>query len=164
VTVPTALHYFDLENFYTAVKHVLRKPGGVIAAWSYGRFYVTPEVDKVVEEWHRLLRPYWAPGAELAVEDQYRTIPFLFEPVGAQAGNGKVEAEFLQMQKQMTLDDYLVLWDSQSFVHLARDQGVHVLNEDAVESLRKAWGVMEARTVTWPISLLVGTVASVPAN
>ncbi|CAM6086462.1 unnamed protein product [Calypogeia fissa] len=50
VTVAQAMHWFDLEKFYSVVKHVLRKPGGVVAAWCYGNPNVTPEVDKVIYE------------------------------------------------------------------------------------------------------------------
>ncbi|KAJ6413700.1 hypothetical protein OIU84_006497 [Salix udensis] len=35
VIAATAVHWFDLEKFYPVVKRVLKKPGGVVAVWSY---------------------------------------------------------------------------------------------------------------------------------
>lgn len=156
VTVATALHYFDIENFYPIVKKVLRKPGGVFAAWTYAKHQVSPEIDKLTEEWHEVLKNDWGPGAERALSG-YRTLPFPFDPVDGE--KGKVQLEFLNVEKPMNLEQFLVLWKSQSFVQRGRDRGVDVLDEDGVKALKKAWGSEDVRTVTFPVSLLIGTVS-----
>lgn len=70
VTVATALHWFDHDKFYPIVKHLLRKPGGVFAAWTYSgqTVRVSPEFD---EELHRLdekVHAYRSPKAGLGIQ------------------------------------------------------------------------------------------------
>ncbi|CAM6129986.1 unnamed protein product [Calypogeia fissa] len=161
VTVATALHYFDLEKFFPIVKHLLRKPGGVFAAWTYSIHNVSPQIDELTVEWHKLLKQYWGPGAEYAFEE-YRTIPFPFEPVAAQ--EGRVEPEFFNMEKSMTLDNFWELWKSASFVQTAREHGFDILTEERVKATTKAWGSEEVRIVTFPTALLIGTVSPASEN
>ena len=47
VCVAQALHWFDLESFWPAVKRVL-KPGGVFAAWGYTWPHVSPAIDSFI--------------------------------------------------------------------------------------------------------------------
>src|SRR5262245_39021373 len=62
VVVATAVHWFDLEKFFREVDRVL-KPDGVLAVWSYGYFYIEPEIDAMIRT--ELLKPidrFWASG------------------------------------------------------------------------------------------------------
>ncbi|MCB9755870.1 MAG: class I SAM-dependent methyltransferase [Myxococcales bacterium] len=81
VTVAAALHWFELSSFYAEVRRVVR-PGGVLAAWTYGVSVETsPAVDAIVDEYAReLLGPYWAPQLE-HVRERYRGLPFPFAPI-----------------------------------------------------------------------------------
>ncbi len=47
ILVAQALHWFDFERFYTEVRRVAR-PGGVLAALSYGELQVSGAPDAVV--------------------------------------------------------------------------------------------------------------------
>eukprot|EP00249_Psilotum_nudum_P014697 c24953_g1_i1 orf=215-802(+) len=75
VTVAQALHWFDLESFYPQVKRLLRKPGGVFAAWCYIKPIINPAVDSVFGEYYTSLLPYWEPARQL-VDDEYRPLFF----------------------------------------------------------------------------------------
>jgi SAM-dependent methyltransferase len=80
ISVATALHWFDRPRFYQEARRVL-KPRGVLAVYGYCWFYVSPEIDAVVDEC--LLQPIverWAPQNELAWSG-YRTIEFPFAEI-----------------------------------------------------------------------------------
>src|SRR5690606_15808709 len=69
---------FDLDRFYAEAKRVLR-PGGVVAAWTYGVATVDGvAVDRLAADFYRRLDPWWPPERTL-VEDGYRTVRFPFE-------------------------------------------------------------------------------------
>ncbi|XAR62382.1 Trans-aconitate 3-methyltransferase [Bertholletia excelsa] len=52
VTVATAVHWFDLPQFYSIVTRLLRKPGGLIAVWGYNDIVVNPKLDAVMKRFH----------------------------------------------------------------------------------------------------------------
>ncbi|HEX8217525.1 MAG TPA: methyltransferase domain-containing protein [Allosphingosinicella sp.] len=75
VLAAQSLHWFDLDGFYAEASRVL-KPGGVLAAIGYDWMYVSPEIDRGINE--RLLprlAPFWAPQNALLWAG-YRSIPF----------------------------------------------------------------------------------------
>lgn len=158
VTVAQALHWFDLDVFYAHVRHVLRKPGGVIAAWSYRLPTVTPAVDAALADFYRITDPYWAPQRKL-VDQGYATVPFPFRPV-LEDGRG-VSAPIYDFftEHSWALGDYLRYLSSWSAVQTALDQGVALLSDDVVQAFARAWGDPEERqTVKSPIALLLGKV------
>lgn len=154
VTVAQALHWFDLENFYGHVKHVLRKPGGIFAAWCYTEPCVSSEVDKIFWEYYKESGPYWDP-ARAHVDDEYRSLSFPFEPVLGLKGTEPIRFD---SKKEMTVDAYLTYLGSMSVLQCARHKGVELLPESRKNALREAWGE-GVRTVTYPVFLRVGTVA-----
>ena len=80
VLAAQALHWFDLDLFYSEAKRVLRA-GGVLAAIGYGWFYVDPVVDEIVgRTLLKCLEPMWAPGNWLLING-YRTIAMPGEEV-----------------------------------------------------------------------------------
>lgn len=82
VTVASALHWFDLDSFYTEVQRVVR-PGGVLAAWSYHVGYVEPPFDELFLRFYQdVLYDYFAPGARL-VDDRYENIMLPREAIDA---------------------------------------------------------------------------------
>lgn len=146
VTVGQALHWFDFPAFYAEVARVL-KPGGVLAAWSYGLMQVSPAIDAAV--W-RLYEPitgaYWPPERRY-VEAQYRTLPFpcaeITPPPFAMAAPWTLEQ----------LMGYLGTWSAVQRYRQAtgRDPLALIADELAV-----AWGEADTRQVVWPLSLRVG--------
>jgi ubiquinone/menaquinone biosynthesis C-methylase UbiE len=73
ITVATAVHWFDPEQFHREVERVL-KPGGVLAVWTYGYFQIEPEIDQVIRrELLDPIDPFWA-SANRQVLNGYRDL------------------------------------------------------------------------------------------
>jgi SAM-dependent methyltransferase len=146
VTVAQALHWFDLERFYPAVRRLLA-PDGVIAAWGYGLMHISPAVDAVVADYyHNIVGRCWPPD-RAHIENRYLTLSFPFQEIAA--------PEF-SMTADWTLDmllGYLDTWSATRRYLAAHDR--HPLDQ-VVAALRDAWGDAEQRTVTWPLFLRVG--------
>ena len=65
IVAATAIHWFDLDEFYTEVKRVIR-PGGVLAAWTYHVGHVSPPLDSILWPFYRdVVGPYFAPGVRM---------------------------------------------------------------------------------------------------
>jgi SAM-dependent methyltransferase len=76
VTVASAIHWFDLESFYSEVRRVMR-PGGVLAVWTYHVGHMEPPFDDLFARFYRnVLQPYFAPQVRL-VDERYEglTLP-----------------------------------------------------------------------------------------
>lgn len=85
VTVATALHWFAHDEFYREVRRVLR-PGGLIAAWSYGpRLDIHERIDAVILSFiDNELGPYWPPEFR-HLRSNYEELHFPFVPVSTDA-------------------------------------------------------------------------------
>ncbi|KAI5057274.1 hypothetical protein GOP47_0027289 [Adiantum capillus-veneris] len=153
VIVAQALHWFDLESFYANVKKVLKKPGGVLAAWCYTEPVVCEEVDKVFWDFYNQSGPYWDPARKL-VDDEYKSLHFPFEPIRTLDGTGPFRFE---SKKVMNVEAFLTYLGSMSVLQGARSKGVELLHESRKSAFRAAWGD-GVRTVTYPIHLRVGCV------
>ncbi len=149
VTVAQALHWFDLPRFWGEARRVLR-PGGALAAWSYGLFTVDPAVDAVIGDlWHRGVGAWWPPERAL-VDDGYRSIDLPF---------AEIDAPPFAMEHRWTLADvlnYLRTWSAVQ--RYLADRGTDPVTA-AEPALRDAWGDPTVeRLVTWPIAIRAGRV------
>lgn len=153
VTMAQALHWFDLDSIYPQIKHVLKKPGGVFAAWCYREPSVNPEVDAVFDEFYKESAPFWE-RARWIVDDEYESLPFPFEPVSGHNQTGPFRFE---APKEMQVHDFLTYMGSMSVMQCARKQGVELLPESRKEDFRAAWGD-GIRTATFPIFMRIGGV------
>lgn len=147
VTIAQALHWFDLPAFWREVREALA-PNGVVAAISYERLQVTPEVDAVVERLYAdVLGPWWPPERRL-VEERYRTVPFPFR---------EIEPPPFAMSASWSLDDltgYLATWSAARRYRESTGEDPVALVRPA---LAQAWGdAGVSRPVRWPIILRVG--------
>lgn len=148
VTVAQALHWFDLPAFYAEVRRAL-KPGGVIAAWTYG-VHVTEgdEVNAVVRHFYEhVVGPCWPPERR-HVENGYRELPFPFTRIAAPEFTMQVRWPLAQLL------GYLGSWSA-----TARYRKLN--GSDPLPALRQQllplWGdPAQARSVSWPLSLLAG--------
>ncbi|KAI8562415.1 hypothetical protein RHMOL_Rhmol03G0035700 [Rhododendron molle] len=166
VTIAAALHWFDLPSFYQQVKQVLKKPHGVIAAWTY----TIPEAndnyplanekfDALFRQFYADSQPYWDPARKLT-DDKYRGIDFPFEPVGDGA-NHTGPFEFTT-DWVMDLESFLTFIRSWSAYQTAKEKGVELLRDDVVESFKRAWSEdgVDQRVVKTPIYLRIGKVGN----
>jgi len=148
VTVAQALHWFDLPAFYAEVRRAL-KPGGVIAAWTYG-VHVTEgdDVNAVVRHFYEhVVGPCWPPERR-HVENGYRELPFPFSRIAAPEFTMQVRWPLAQLL------GYLGSWSA-----TARYRKLN--GSDPLPALRQQllplWGdPAQARSVSWPLSLLAG--------
>ncbi|MFP5212215.1 MAG: class I SAM-dependent methyltransferase [Acidobacteriota bacterium] len=149
VTVAQALHWFDFVRFYVEARRVL-KSDGAIAAWCYGLFRVSPEIDTIVQGFYtEIVGPFWPPERRF-IDERYESIPFPFKEISLPAFS--MEAAWTLRH----LRGYLHTWSS---VGKFRER----LGSDPLDSidgqLATAWGDPESsRTVIWPIHTRVGRI------
>jgi SAM-dependent methyltransferase len=148
VAVAQALHWFDHVRFYDEVRRVAA-PGGAIAAWSYRPPTIDGEVGATLDRlMFETLRDDWPPGRHF-VEENYRTIPFPFEPIAAPAP---------ALAREWTVDEILGYARSWSATARYIERG----GVDPVEAIepevRRAWGQPSRRAITWPLTMLAGRV------
>ena len=147
VTVAQAVHWFDLDAFWSEVRRVLR-PRGVIAVWCYGMLEIDADIDPLVDELYSgTVGPYWPPERRL-VEGGYRDLPFPFE---------EIVMPPMWMEHALTLPalaGYLGTW---SAVQRYRDASGGDPIAPLVASLAERWGPPDrARTARWPLGMRVG--------
>ncbi|KAH6769406.1 S-adenosyl-L-methionine-dependent methyltransferases superfamily protein [Perilla frutescens var. frutescens] len=136
ITVAQAIHWFDLPRFYSIVKRLLRKPGGVIAVWGYNDIEVNPKFDAAAKCWYETTIPYWNSKIS-SLNAGYQSLPFPFESVGLGSEGNPLS---LDIPKELSFEGYMRMVQSWSAVVAAKEQGVDLLSEEAVEELEAAWG------------------------
>ncbi len=147
VTVAQALHWFDIPAFFAEAHRVL-KPNGVIAIWAYNLLKISPEIDRLVENFYtETTGPFWPPE-RVIVEAGYRSIAFPF---------AEIDAPPFRMEARWTLEQllgYLRTWSATQKFLAAR--GFNPVNSLGQE-LRAVWDEAEkTRLVQWPLTLRVG--------
>jgi len=146
VAAAQAMHWFDFGRFHAECRRVL-VPGGVIAAWTYGKFRMDSRVDAEVERFYEdVIGSDWPPERRF-VEEGYRTLPFPWaeEPVP--------EFELVTDWDLEQLMGYIATW---SAVQRHRDR----TGTDPLPALRDAiavaWQEGGTRRLRWPLHLRVG--------
>jgi ubiquinone/menaquinone biosynthesis C-methylase UbiE len=148
ITVATAIHWFDLDKFYSECKRIMKK-GSVIAVWAYAwhdceNSEVTRLMQKIGQE---ILQNYWSPQPKL-VWAGYKTIAFPFDELEL--------SEFTQniSWNMNELIGYLLTWSaSQKYIEFHKK----LPTEEIYEDLLKAWGDPNTRLhFKCPLSLRIG--------
>lgn len=144
--VAQALHWFDVDAFYTAVRRVLR-PDGVVAVCAYGLHRITPPVDRVVDRlYNEIVGQYW-PAERRHIESGYSALPFPFR---------RITAPMFEIKADWTRDrllGYLRTWSaSERYRQERREDPVALIERDLAE----AWGSEVERDVSWPLTLRCG--------
>jgi len=144
VTAAQALHWFDLEKFYSEARRVL-KPDGIIAATAYKLATVSPSVDAVVNRYYSdVVGPYWPDERRLV--EKFEELPFGFT---------EMETPAFEMMAQWSVEQllgYLRTWSAtQRFTAAEKRDPLEQVERD----LRAAWGD-EERRVIWPLTVRVG--------
>jgi SAM-dependent methyltransferase len=146
IMVAQALHWFDLDRFYTEAQRVL-KPDGVLAASAYNLLHIEPAIDEVVNRYYdEVVGPFWPPERKLV--EQFSDLPFPFQ---------EIDPPKFEMTAHWNLDHllgYLRTWSStQRFIAA---KGSDPLKQ-IMEELRTAWGAPEqTRNIIWHLALRIG--------
>ncbi|MBT0663486.1 methyltransferase domain-containing protein [Geobacter pelophilus] len=149
IVAAQALHWFNLDLFYSEVRRVA-KPGGMVAAVSYGLLEVSPGVDRLIRKLHSdIVGQFWPPERR-HVDTGYAELEFPFE---------QLEPPRLTMKEHWTLKrltGYLGTWSAVRRYIAAN--GCDPLELIAKE-LEAAWGDPHVRrTVKWPLTVKAGRV------
>jgi SAM-dependent methyltransferase len=147
VTVAQALHWLDRPRFFAEAQRVLR-PDGIIAVFGYPWFYVSADIDALVDE--LLLQPvvrYWLPNRQL-LWDGYLTVEFPFE---------ELTPSRLAIYVDWNLEQLLGYYLTSSGPRAA----VQAIGKEfflrAQQRLAAAWGdPRRARQVVFPLALRLG--------
>jgi len=145
VVVAQALHWFDLQKFSRELDRILR-PGGILAAWSYGVHHLDEQCDEIVRHLYEdITGPYWPPERRI-VENHYVDIEMPYNTIPAPA---------FKLQKFWSIEQVLGYLRSWSGVQRYQND----LGSDPVllveEQLRQAFGDEAKRLVEWPLTLLI---------
>ncbi|MCB1745970.1 MAG: class I SAM-dependent methyltransferase [Gammaproteobacteria bacterium] len=145
LSVAQALHWFAGEAFYAEARRVVR-PGGRIAAWTYGLCRVTAAVDALIDTFYRdIVGPWWPPERRW-VEAAYAGLPWPF------AATRRYSDRMVTTWTPAHLLAYLGTW---SAVAACRRAGGGDPVADIAPALRAAWGGHGRREVRWPLTILV---------
>lgn len=149
VTAAQAAHWFDLPRFYDEVRRVARGPDSVIALISYAWHSVAPAIDEVVAPFALgTLTPFW-PKERKAVEDGYASLDFPF---------ARLEVPPLELAADWDCDAmlaYIRTWSAvAAFLRAGHDAELQAFEAD----VRRAWGAIGVRRVTWPLTVIAGRV------
>lgn len=146
ITVATAIHWLDTDKFYTEAKRVL-KTGGIIAVWVYGYSNITPEANKVLNDFDNIIKNYW-PAETKKAWDFETAIDFPFEKINTP--EFKIELDWDLKHFLM----YLYTWSgTQNYI---KTTGKNPL-EDVYEDFKSAWGGEDVkRKVIWDLKIKAG--------
>ncbi|RYZ54410.1 MAG: class I SAM-dependent methyltransferase [Sphingobacteriales bacterium] len=154
ITVATAVHWFDFEDFYREVRRVGGKDA-VIAVWTYVPFHCSPEIDAIVNDLSKIkLKKYWPEGRHY-LEDGYKTIPFPFREIAV--------PEF-SIDVDWTMQQLLGYLDSWSSVQAYKNMHQHSPVDGIIQDIEKAWGVSETRRFLFPIYMRAGYIHGAPSK
>lgn len=151
IVVAQALHWFDFDRFYAEVRRVAR-PGAVIAALSYGELQVEGSAGPAITHfYHHTIARFWPPE-RLHVDDGYRNIPFPFPLVPTPPFAMTAQWNIAQLL------GYLGTWSAVKEYEKARGEDPRAT---LATELAAVWGEpADTRRISWPLTLLVGTVDS----
>ncbi len=146
ITVAQALHWFNFEQFWPEVQRLL-KPGGIFAAWSYGFPELEPQLDVILQtQLLDLLKPYWAPQNQLAI-DGYQTIVLPLQ---------ELEAPAFRLAPQWILTQVLAYFQTSSATKKAIAQEGETFWEQFATMFEQAWrNVSTPKAISMNISLRI---------
>jgi Methylase involved in ubiquinone/menaquinone biosynthesis len=137
ICVAQALHWFDLDKFFTEADRVL-KPNGILACFGYGFFSINSEIDKIINE-HLLsvVDEYWSDGNRLIMSG-FKSVKFPFQEVISPKLN------LVQKWNLSALLDYLDTW---SAVKIYNNKFKTSVTQNLKKELNPSWVDIETRDV-----------------
>jgi hypothetical protein len=149
VTVAAAIHWFEFDAFYDAVRRVAAADA-VIAAWTYHLSVIDPALDAVLERYaFDTLAAHW-PERFRYVDQHYGTLPFPFYALPHPPFEMRAEWDLER------LAGFIASWSGAMRYRQATGRNP----VDAIRpALARAWGdPARVRTIRWPLYLRAGRV------
>lgn len=147
VTVAQALHWFELERFFSEARRVL-KVGGLFCAWGYSWSHVEPTIDAVMQvSILEPIRKYWA-KQNSALWEGYTNVQLPFKAV---------DAPSFSIRMEWTLLEYMAYVHTWSATRRATQAEGPNFFEAACKRMEQAWGATErVREVRMPLTMIAG--------
>ncbi|KAJ3695036.1 hypothetical protein LUZ60_000413 [Juncus effusus] len=162
----TAVHWFDLDFFYSVANRVLKKPNGIISLWSY--YYDVKNFEYITDEIKTLVLPYMDKRTLYPMHG-YKTLPFPFQtlklkpdesgsatcPDGSGSDSCPIE---LEMEVEMNLSEYLGTIRTGSAFIKAKEKGVDLLSGEILGKIEREFGedLNERKKLIFKAFMLVG--------
>lgn len=150
ITIAQALHWFDLDKFYTEVRRV-GNASAVIAAWCYSLGKIEANLDLIINRLYEdiLGDEYW-PQERRYIDECYQTIAFPFK---------KISTPDFTIEKQLSLADFVGYLNTWSAVKEYQVRNHTNPIDLIIDELSTMWGdpFLEKRVV-WEIHLLAGRI------
>lgn len=149
VCVAQALHWFDLDRFWSEVRRVL-KPGGILTAFGYNFPTIEKSIDSLFKDQIlNVIEPYWAPQNQL-IWNGYRDIDFPFE---------RIESPEFSMAVNWTLDQYFELIHTFSATRRCMEKQGEEFFSEAYKEAGKLWANPNSKkTIAFDFVFYVGRV------
>ncbi|KAN0027647.1 hypothetical protein ACTFIU_010620 [Dictyostelium citrinum] len=126
ITVATAVHWFNLQEFYKESKRLLRENGSLII-WCYGILKIinNEELQKIHDNiYSNILRHYWAPEIKY-IQDGYVDIKPTYE---------NTTRKTITLEKMMSINDMIGMYSSWSSYAKYIKEG----NKDFLPDIKKS--------------------------
>ncbi len=149
ITVAQALHWFDLDRFYAAVRRAAR-PGALLAVWGYGAHRAGADLDALLDRfYHDIVGPYWPPE-RAHIDSAYASLDFPFPSVPVSAP---------PLERAMNLPQFLGYLGTWSAVQRYMQERRRDPRDEIAGELAGLWGApTQERNVVWRFFMRVGRV------
>ncbi len=148
VTVAQAIHWFDLNRFYSEVKRVA-KENALIAVWGYS-FHepISPEMDPILNDFYfNTLAPYWKPQNKM-LWDMYKELEFPFK---------ELDAPSLKIKVKWSLHDLIGYFKSWSSTQLYVEKNSIDPTLKIYDDIKAYWpNPQSLKELEWNLALRVG--------
>ena len=148
ITVATAIHWFNIPQFYKQTDRVL-KPGGVLAVWGYGGCRVSTQLDEILNRFNfETLNNYWPPETKMNWIDNYRNLPFPYPLLGTPKFIATANYTFYDLL------NYMLSWSGvQQYIKKHDQNPIDLVSEE----LKTKWGnPSDSKMVYWDLFLKCG--------
>lgn len=148
ITVATAVHWFDLDAFYSEVRRVA-KPDGVLCVWCYGSSTLnhTPLNEFTRYYAQDIIGSFWSTANLDYVANRYTTLPFPFK---------ELDTPTFQIQQTVTQKQYLGYLRSWSATQKYIDHHGHNPLDALHDEFEKHWDT-PTNQYTWSMPIFMRT-------
>ena len=150
ITVAQAIHWFDLNRFYTEAERVSRKQG-ILAVWGYGLVRFEKTIDQSIDHfYHQIVGPFWDEERK-HIDNSYSTISFPFEEI-------ELVKEY-HINKEFTLDEFRGYLSTWSAVKHYKEANNHDPVEQLTSEISAKWHQLGRKlTAKFPLFSRIGRI------